>query len=87
MNAKNSIKKNNTIIFLVDEYSRGQKEAEDGQVQFTTDKGAHVIYLSGYKSRNDFIPWEDIIAKVNMKKPYVTLKNTPFIGHFEVFTK
>lgn len=80
-----NIKEGDKIIFKVDEYrSKGWMEM-DGDVLYTKDNGVEVLYLSGYKSRNDFIPWKDILAKVDLSLPWVKLKNTPFSGNFLVF--
>ena len=73
------------LIFNVDEYRRGKKEPFDGTVISVQATGVDVIYLSGHRSRNDFIPWCDIIAKADLKMPKVTLENAPFTGHFLIF--
>ena len=75
----------NDLIFNVDEYRRGKKEPFDGTVKRVQSTGVDVIYLSGHRSRNDFIPWCDIIAKVDLSMPRVSLENAPFNGHFAVF--
>ncbi len=77
--------KNNTIIFSVDEYNNDRIEQFDGQIQWLDEKGAHVIYLSGHHSRNDHIPWKDIIAKLDKREPYISLENASFRGHFIEF--
>lgn len=83
--SKENIKINNIIIFKCDEYGNGHIMEFDGHVQSINDNGVNVLYLSGYKSRNDFIPWKDIIAKLDKRKPYITLKNSSFRGHFIEF--
>jgi hypothetical protein len=86
MNAEmKDVKEDDVIIFRVDEYRSGSKSEFDGNVQFVREEGVDVIYLSGYKSRNDFIPWSDILAKVDMSKPRVSLESAPYEGHFQVF--
>lgn len=85
--SEETIKKEDVIIFSVDEYRNGNKQEFDGNVLFVKEDGAEVIYLSGHRSRNDLIPWEDIIAKVDMSQPRVKLENAPFSGHFLVFSK
>lgn len=72
------IKVNDTVIFAYN------NDWFDGQVQIIHDTGVDVIYLEGYKSRNDFILYKDIVAKVDKTKPYVELKNAPYKGHFEI---
>ena len=81
-----TIKVGNTLIFKCDEYRDGHICEFDGTVQMISEKGVEVIYLSGYKSRNDFIPWKDIVAKVDKRLPYVSLKDVAFSGHFLVFS-
>lgn len=85
--ASDKVAVNNVVICLVDEYRQGKKEAFDAHVQRVQDNGIDVIYLSGHRSRNDFVPWVDVLAKVDKRKPRIKLKNTPFSGHFEVFDK
>ena len=75
----------NTIVFNCEEY-QGQPDVFDGSVQLVDEKGVCVVYLSGYKSRNDFIPWKDIIAKLDKRYRWITLKgNAPYSGHFLEF--
>ena len=81
---KKNLLEGDTVIFLCDEYRRGEKSAFDGQIQFVNDETVSVIYLSGYKSRNDDIPYEDILAKVDKSKPWVELE-VNYSGHFQVF--
>jgi len=80
--SKDNIKVDNTVIFKCDEYRRGDIQEFDGNVQRVDDKGIDVIYLSGHKSRNDFIPYSDVLAKLDKRKPYVKLTNAPYSGHF-----
>lgn len=70
------------IIFRVDEFRDGNIQEFDGNVLFVNNKGVDVVYLSGYRSRNDFIPYKDVIAKLDKSMPSITLKNAPFTGHF-----
>lgn len=79
---RKNIKVGNTIIFRCDEFRDGSVYEFDGQVLIVNDGGVDVIYLSGYRSRNDFIPWSDILAKLDKRKPYITLSNAPYRGHF-----
>ena len=81
-----TIKVGNTLIFKCDEYRDGHICEFDGTVQMISEKGVDMIYLSGYKSRNDFIPWKDIVAKVDKRLPYVYLKDIAFSGHLLVFS-
>ncbi|MDH3354503.1 MAG: hypothetical protein OEL79_04730 [Chromatiales bacterium] len=77
-----NVKVGNTLIFKCDEFSDGRPQEFDGQVQMVKDDGVDVIYLSGYRSRNDFIPWADILAKLDKRKPYIKLDSAPYSGHF-----
>ena len=83
--SRENIKIGNVVIFSCDEYRNGNTQEFDGHVQVIDDKGVDVLYLSGYKSRNDHIKWADIIAKLDMRKPYIKLDNAPFSGHFVQF--
>lgn len=83
--SQNEIKIDNTIIFNVDEYRDNHIVDFDGKVQNVSENGVDVIYVSGYKSRNDFISWKDIIAKLDMRRPYVKLKKSSFSRHFLEF--
>lgn len=83
---KTAIAEGDTVIFRCDEYRDGRMTEFDGHVQTVSEKGVDVLYLSGHRSRNDFIEWKDIIAKLDMSKPRVTLDNAPFSGHFHVFS-
>ncbi len=73
------------VIFRCDEYGDGNIVDFDGSVQDINDKGVDVLYLSGYKSRNDFIPFKDVIAKVDLKAPRIKLKSGSFSGHLIEF--
>lgn len=83
----NTVKQDDTVIFLCDEYRNGKKECFDGKVLYTTEQGAEVLYLSGYRSRNDLVPFEDIIAKVDLSMPEIKLDEHPYSGHFIKFTQ
>ena len=84
--SKNTIKINNTIVFYCDEYNNGDIEAFDGTVQTINEKGVDVVYLSGYQSRNDFILWKDIIAKLDKRRTWIGLP-CGYSGQFLEFTK
>jgi hypothetical protein len=71
---------------MIDEYNDGNKCSFDGHVQAIDDKGVDVLYLGGYRSRNDFVHWADIVAKVDEKMPHISLKKeVGFSGHFLKF--
>jgi ABC-type branched-subunit amino acid transport system substrate-binding protein len=80
-----NIKKGNVIVFNCDEYRNGNTSEYDGHVVSVCDKGVDVIYLSGYKSRNDFIKWKDILAKLDRRKPWIKLTNAAYKGQFLQF--
>lgn len=80
-----TINEKDVIIFNCDEYRNGNVQQFDGHVLTVTSKGVDVLYLSGYKSRNDFITWENIIAKVDLSYPIKKLTNAPFEGRFIEF--
>lgn len=83
---KAALSEGDTIIFRCDEWRDGRMCEFDGHVQGVRENGVDVLYLSGYRSRNNFIEWKDIIAKVDLSKPCVRLKDAPFSGHFHVFS-
>ncbi len=83
--SKDNLKVGNTIIFRCDEYRNGNVCEYDGQVQFVNEESVDVIYLSGYKSQNDTIPFKDVLAKLDKRKPYISLTNAPYSGHFIQF--
>lgn len=85
--AEEVVKTGDTIIFRVDEYRDNRMLEHDGQVIFIKDQGVEVVYMSGYKTRHDIIPWQDVIAKLDLSKPYIDLKKAPYKGHFDVFDK
>lgn len=82
-----TVKVGDTLICLIDEWRRGKKDGFDGEVLSIDDDGVNVVYLSGYRSRNDHVPWEDIIARPCESEPYISLSpwGAPFRGQFEVF--
>lgn len=84
--SKQTVKPGNTLIFMCDERRDGNVVAFDGSVQSVSEDGVHVVYLSGYRSSNDFIPWKNIVAKVDKRKPYVKLKGVAYSGRFLVFS-
>ena len=85
-NAKEDIKKGDTVIFRVDEFRDGHITEFDGEVYSVSDRGVDVKYLSGYRSRDDLIPWSNVIAKVDMEMPYIQLKDAPYSGHFKEYS-
>ena len=72
-----------TVICLIDEWRSGRKNSFDGTVLSKNEKGAEVVYLSGYRSRNDFVEWNDVVAKVDLQLPRVSAHG--FVGQFRVF--
>jgi len=74
-----------TVICLIDEWRSGRKKSFDATVMSKTEKGVDVLYLSGFRSRNDFVEWVDIIAQVDLSLPRVSLGDHGFIGNFRVF--
>ncbi len=77
-----NVKVGNTVIFLVDEWRNGEKSDFDGSVTSVTDTGVDVCYLSGFRSRNDFIPWSDVLAKLDKRRAWVKVPDTCYSGHF-----
>lgn len=79
------IKKSDVLICMIDEYRQGKKDAFDCHIISMKENGVDVCYLSGYRSRNDFVPWTDIVAKVDMEQPVILIADGAFRGHFTVF--
>lgn len=86
MKPNENIKVGDTLICMIDEWGRGEKSAFDGHVTWMNSRGVDVSYLSGYRSRNDFVPWADIVAKLDMSQPRVLVADGAFEGHFAVFS-
>jgi hypothetical protein len=74
-----------TVICLIDEWRKGSKSAFDGQITTKNEKGVDVLYLSSFRSRNDFVEWHDIVAKLDKSLPWIELDGYGFSGHFNVF--
>ena len=83
MLASESVKVGDTVICMIDEWRKGSKECFDCSVLIKENKGVEVLYLSGYRSRNDFVEWDDVIAKVDMSQPLIHVG--AFEGHFLPF--
>ena len=79
------LKVGDTVIFYVDEWGNGKKEVFDGNIVYISPKGYDILYLSGYRSRNDLVQAEDIIAKLDMTKPVIKVADGTFNGHFDTF--
>jgi len=80
------VKVDDVVICLIDEWKTGKKTAFDCNVLSKNEKGVDVVYLSGYRSRNDFVEWDDIVAKVDKSLPWISLaKEYSFSGNFHVF--
>ena len=71
-----------TVICLIDEWRSGEKTDFDCNVTSIADDGIDVIYLSGYRSRNDFVPWADVLAKLDKRAARVSVPGTSYEGHF-----
>lgn len=80
-----SVSVGDTLICMIDEWSRGDKQAFDGHVTWKNERGVDVCYLSGYRSRNDFVEWKDVVAKLDMRCKRVRVADGAFEGHFRVF--
>ncbi len=80
-----TVTKEDTLICWVDPYREGRTQAYDGNPILLNDKGVTLLYLCGYKSFTDTVPWEDVIAKVDMSQSRITVADGTFEGHFQVF--
>lgn len=79
---KETVKCDDTIFFLVDEWHRGNKRMESGTILYKTDRYVSVVYLSGYRSRNDDIPYNDIYGRLDLTKPWVSIPG--WSGHIHL---
>lgn len=77
------IKSGDVLICSIDEWRDGKPFNFDCHVLMKLNGGFDVVYLSGFRSRNDFVPYKDIIAKVDLTMPIVDIDG--FSGHFKVF--
>lgn len=55
-----------------------REQVEEGQVLYVDDSQVHLIWLEGYRSRNDSVRFEDILSVHDKKGPEVHL--SPFRG-------
>jgi hypothetical protein len=85
MLAIDNVKEGDVVIAMIDEWRDGSVNAFDCNVLDINDKGVEVVYLSGYRSRNDFVEWGNVVAKVDKSKPVVSVANGTFSGHFMSF--
>ena len=72
----------NVVICNIDEWSDGRVDTFDCNITDIREDGIDVIYLSGYRSRNDFVKWEDVLAKVDKRCTWK--KVGAFSGHFKL---
>lgn len=58
------LKEMEQVVFRVDPYYQGNKEVFFGNVinVYPESKRVDVVYLEGYKSRSDAIPYDDMLA-------------------------
>jgi hypothetical protein len=82
---KDTIKVGDTLIFKCDESRDGDVSEYDGEVQIINVDTVSMIYLSGYRNRNDDIKFDDVIAKVDLSQPKIKLVDAPYKGNFIVF--
>jgi hypothetical protein len=80
------VKPDDVLICMIDEWGKGEKEAFDCHITSIRKAGVDVCYLSGYRSRNDFVPWADVVARVDMTRPIIRVADGAFRGHFEVLS-
>ena len=60
-----NLKPGDQLAFMIKDVDTSREHAYYGTVTFVnvTAKKVDVCYLEGYKNRNDFIPFKDIVAK------------------------
>jgi hypothetical protein len=81
--SEDTIEIGDILICMVDEYYHNNKQPVDGHVLRVDENGVDILYTSGYKSRNDYVVYADVVAKVDQSQPYV--KNVCGVFHFLVF--
>ena len=84
--SKDNIKANDAIIFRASEFKDGSISEFNGNVLDVGVDGVEVVYLSGWRTRYDAIPYGDVIAKVDKDQLRIKLDNAPYSGHFLQFT-
>ena len=77
--SKETVFEGNTLICIVDD------EPIDGEVISVLDEGVDLCYLEGYKSRNEVVPWKDIVAKLDMRLPSISVGDGTYEGNFLEF--
>jgi len=82
--AKGDVKEGDTIIFKRPSMN-GYTNHYDGDVLGVAEDGVDVCYLEGYKSRNDRVPWENVLAKLDRSLPWIQLKCGVFNGNFKEY--
>jgi len=81
--SQENIKEGNVIICFI--HVNGVRQVYDCNVLSVNEKGASIVYLEGYKSRNDFVFFENIAAKVDRRRKRISVANNAFEGRFIEF--
>ena len=59
-------------------YEEGKFDVEEGTVLFVNGDNVDLIWLEGYKSRNDTVPFDDVLSLHDKAGPHMEL--FPFSG-------
>lgn len=70
-----------TVICEIDPYRDGEIGEYDGYITYVGKDSVHVNYLYGYKSFDDMVKFEDIVALVDETKQCEYYKTESFSGH------
>jgi len=71
------LKNGDIVIFKIHSDEMEEDIFQDGNVLdvYADRKEISIIYLEGYKSRNDNIPYDKVIAKFDLNGKYMTFGN------------
>lgn len=81
--SQETIKKGNELLCSIDVFRTGNFDVFNGGVLRIDADGVELIYLQGIHSRTDFIAWQNIHAKVDKRKPVISIHG--FKGRFQPF--
>ncbi|MCC5612493.1 hypothetical protein LC612_38825 [Nostoc sp. CHAB 5834] len=50
-----------------------RNNVESGNVLYTTERGAEIVWLNGYKSHNDCVPFDEVLSIADKAGPEHTI--------------
>lgn len=81
--SKETINTDDILICTIDVHGDGRYHNYDCRVIRIDGNGVDTLYLEGYHSRNDYVSWDKIRAKLNDSKDCVEAGE--FNGRFQLF--